>query len=86
MTEYHALRTVLDDVLLLEPDEFRLDLSRREVETWDSVGQVFVANAIETQFAIHASPDEWAAVDTVADVIELLGRHGVQFEAADASP
>jgi len=50
MGNREKLKKVVEDVFLLQPDEFRFDLRRDEVETWDSFGVVSLAVGIQEAF------------------------------------
>ena len=40
MTNREKLKDLLMDVFLIEPSEFRFDMMRDEIESWDSLGVV----------------------------------------------
>ena len=46
------------DVFLLEPSDFRFSLTRKEVETWDSLGIVAMAVGVHETFGYHFTPVE----------------------------
>jgi acyl carrier protein len=73
------LRELFIDVFLLDPAEFRFDLTRGEVDSWDSLGTVSLALGIEEVFGHHLTPAEATSLAGVADVIEVLSRRGVEF-------
>jgi acyl carrier protein len=80
MSNRETLRALLLDVFLLEDDEFRFDLRREEVETWDSLGVVSVAVGIDETFGYHMTPEEATSITSVADIIELLRTKGIDFD------
>jgi len=75
----HLLAELLIDVFLLEPDEFRFDLKRPEIETWDSLGVVAMAVGVQETFGYHFTPEEATGIDGVADIMALLGQRGISF-------
>lgn len=79
MTNRDKLRDLLIDVFLLEPDEYRQDLKRDDVETWDSLGVVSMGVGIEETFGYHPTPEEAMGIGGVADIIALLEKNGVSF-------
>ena len=80
MSNREKLRELLIDVFLLEPNEFRFDLRREEVETWDSLGVVSVAVGIDETYGYHMTPDEATGLTSVADIIALLETKGIEFD------
>ena len=76
---HEQLRELILDILLLEPDEYSLDLKREDVDTWDSLSVVSIAVGIHETFGYHPSPDEATAIAGVGDIIELLESKGVSF-------
>ncbi len=80
MSNYEKLKNLLVDVFLLEPSEFRLDLSRDEIDSWDSLGVVSLAVGIEETFGYHLTPEEATGVKSVQDIINILRSKGVVFD------
>ncbi len=80
MDNREKLKKVVEDVFLLQPGEFRFDLRRDEVETWDSFGVVSLAVGIQEVFSYHFSPAEASGISSVADIIALLSAKGIKFD------
>lgn len=79
MSNGEKLRQLVTDVLLLEEDEYREDLTREDVETWDSLAVVSIAVGIHEVFGYHPTPDEATAIHSVADIVELLSKKGIEL-------
>ncbi len=79
ITNREKLSLLVQDVFLLDPAEFRFDLRRDEIDTWDSLGVVSLAVGIEETFGYHFSPEEANDVKGVHDIIRLLSTKGVSF-------
>jgi acyl carrier protein len=75
----NKLKRIITDVFLLTPDEFRLDLSRDEVDTWDSLGVVSLAVAIQETFGYHLTPDEASGLNSVQDIVNILKSKGIEL-------
>lgn len=80
MTNKEKLRVLMQDVFLLAPEEFRFDLTRGEVETWDSFGVVSLAVGVQQTFGYHFTPEEATAIESVGDIMRILGGKGISFE------
>jgi len=79
MTNREKLQELLQDILLLDPSEFHLDLSRDEIETWDSMSVVAIAVGVHEEFGYHPTPEEAMRIRGVRDIIELLETKGISF-------
>jgi len=79
MSNREKLQELLVDILLLEPSEFRLDLTREEVETWDSLAVVSIAVGVHETFGYHFTPEEATGIRSVGDIVALLEQKGVPF-------
>jgi len=75
------LKDLLVDVLLIDPSEFSLTLTKAEVDTWDSLAIVAVAVGIEEVFGYHPTTQEAMRLQSVQDIIALLEEKGIAFDA-----
>jgi acyl carrier protein len=75
------LRLLFLDVFLLRPEEFRFDMRKDEIETWDSLGVVSLAVGVKDTFGYHLKPEEAVALKGVEDLIAILEREGLAFNA-----
>ncbi len=80
MNNYDKLKELLVDVFLLSEEEFRFDLKREEIATWDSMGTVSMAVGVQETFGYHMTPDEAVGVAGVEDIIRILVENGISFE------
>ena len=80
MTNREKLQDLLLDILLLDPSEFRFDLKREEIFTWDSMAVVAIAVGVEETFGYHFTPAEATSLTGVGDVIQILESKGISFE------
>jgi acyl carrier protein len=79
MSNRSRLQSLLEDILLLSEGEFRFDLRRQDVATWDSRGVVAIATGVEEEFGYHMTEAEAVGVSSVPDLIAVLESHGVSF-------
>ncbi|MDT8322279.1 MAG: hypothetical protein RQ826_17315 [Xanthomonadales bacterium] len=79
MTNREKLQDLLQDILLLDPSEFRFDLMRDDVETWDSLSVVSIAVGINETFGYHFSSEEAISIKGVGDIIAILETKGISF-------
>jgi acyl carrier protein len=80
MTNRDKLRQLIMDVFLLTPEEFRYDLTRGDVETWDSFGVVSLAVGVHETFGYHFTPEEATGIQGVEDVVRVLRSRGIPFD------
>lgn len=79
MTNQDKLKQLFVDVFVIEPETFRLDLRRDEIDTWDSLGVVSLAVGVQETFGYHFTPEEAVSVQSVGDVIRILKSRGIEF-------
>jgi acyl carrier protein len=80
MSNRDKLKDILVEILVLEEGEFRFDLMREDVNSWDSLAIVALAVGIEETFGYHMKPDEALAIRGVQDIINLLESKGISFD------
>ena len=80
MTNLEKLKDLLVDVLLIDPAEFRFDLTREDVDTWDSLALVSLAVGVQSAFGYHPTPAEAMRIQSVQDVISMLSSKGICFD------
>jgi acyl carrier protein len=81
MENREKLRRLVMDVFLLDPSEFRFDLRRDEVPTWDSLGVVSLAVGVQETFGYHFTPEEATGIKSIQDIVDLLSARGIRFDA-----
>jgi acyl carrier protein len=75
-----SIRPELNDIFA---DVFKFDgpltveTSRQDVPKWDSLQHMALVAAIERQFDVSLSLDEMVEIRSVADICNILDRHGV---------
>ena len=79
MNNREKLQDLIQDILLLDDDEFHLGLERSEVETWDSMSVVAIAVGVHEEFGYHFTPEEATAIRSVQDIVDLLETKGISF-------
>jgi|307.fasta_scaffold3038745_1 acyl carrier protein len=82
MTNREKLKGLLIDVFLLDESEFRFDLRREDIGTWDSLGTVSLAVGLQDVFGHHLSPAEATSLASVEDIVAILRSKGVDFPDA----
>ena len=80
MTNREKLKELLMDVFLIDSSEFRFDMVREEIESWDSLGVVSMAVGIQETFGYHMKPEEAVAIKGFQQIIELLESRGIKFD------
>lgn len=67
------------DIFILAEADFRFDLKREDVVTWDSLGTVSMAVGVQETFGYHFTPEEAMGVNGVQDIIRILESKGISF-------
>ena len=73
------LNEILTKVLLLEESEISDDLSRDDVEEWDSLAHLMLINELEETFQITINDDDILAIHTIGDLKKILKKLGVNI-------
>lgn len=71
---------LLEDILLIEEDQFRDEYGPDEIETWDSLAMVNIASAVEKEFGHAMTPEEMVSLGSIGDIRSILRARGVRFE------
>jgi acyl carrier protein len=79
MSNRDKLKKLLMDIFLLSEAEFRFDLKRDDILTWDSLGTVSMAVGVQETFGYHFAPAEAMSVSGVQDIIRILESKGIPF-------
>jgi acyl carrier protein len=80
MANRDELKALLQEVFLLTPEEFRFDMTRDDVETWDSLGVVSLAVGVHETFGYHMTPEEASSLRSFGDVVAILESKGIRFD------
>jgi len=70
---------ILTKVLLLEESEISDELSRDDVEEWDSLAHLMLINELEETFQITINDDDILAIHTIGDLKKVLKKLGVNI-------
>jgi len=76
------LRTCFSRSLGIPMEQVTDDLTYNTIEEWDSVGHMTLVADIETAFDVVLDTDDILDLSSVRQAVAILGRHGVDFDAA----
>ncbi len=80
MNPRDQLIQLLADIFLLDPSEVRMDMTRSDLPSWDSLAVVSIAVGVHQTFGYHFTPSEANGIQKFQDIIELLKARGVWKE------
>jgi len=75
--EEETLRKIVSKVLLLDESNIGDDLSRNDLEAWDSLAHLMLISEVESSFQVTLSDDDIVAINTVGDLKRILRKLGV---------
>ena len=81
MKQRETLLQLLADIFLLDPSEIRMDMTRADLPSWDSLAVVSIAVGIHQTFGYHFTPSEAHGIQKFQDIIDLLTARGVWHES-----
>lgn len=70
---------ILTKVLLLDESEVNDELSRDEVEEWDSLAHLMLINEVESTFQVTLSDEDIMSIRTIRDLKRALKKLGVNI-------
>ena len=71
------LKEILSKVFLIDKDEVSDDLSRKDVQEWDSMGHLMLITEVESTFGVFINDEDLTKIKTVGDIKEVLRRLGL---------
>ncbi len=80
MTPRETLVQLLADIFLLDPADIRMEMTRADLPTWDSLAVVSIAVGVHQTFGYHFTPSEANGIQKFQDIIDLLTAKGVWKE------
>ncbi len=73
MTDFDdKLLDILSKALLIEREEIKDDLKRKDFEPWDSMAHLVIVSEIENEFEIFFEDEEVVDIWSVEDIKNLL--------------
>jgi acyl carrier protein len=70
---------LLEDILLIDESQYQDEYGPDEIETWDSLATINIANAIEKEFGYSMSPEEIVSLETIGDIKTVLISKGIEI-------
>jgi acyl carrier protein len=58
------------------PGRIQVQTLRKDIPGWDSLGTLSLIAALDERFDIHLSEEDIEGMQSVADLLEILRRHG----------
>ena len=74
-----SLTEIVAKVLLLDESMINDDLTRSNVEEWDSMTHLVLISEIEQQFDFTFNDDDIASIQTIKDIKTILQKNNVSF-------
>ncbi len=73
----HArVRTIVAEILGVDPASFGDDTRREEFESWDSMSHLRLITAVESTFGVHLTMEEIEALQSPRDVEDVVRAKG----------
>ncbi len=68
------IRQIVTDVLTISPQSLGTDSHRGQIREWDSLQHLNLVVALEQEFDIEITPDEFDVMNSLAGVLRLVDR------------
>ena len=79
MTNKEKLEDLMIDILLIDPEEYSLNLKREDIDSWDSLAVVSIAVGCHETFGYHFDPAEATSINCVQDIMRILETKSISF-------
>ena len=66
------LNDIVEKILLIDRDQITPELSREDLEDWDSMTHLVLISDIEAEFNISFTDDEVSNILTLDDILKLI--------------
>jgi acyl carrier protein len=70
---------IICKILLLEKNQIKDNLSREDIEEWDSMTHLVLISDLEQAFDIIFSDDDVVEIKTIGDIKTKLDKYGVKI-------
>jgi acyl carrier protein len=70
---------LLEDVLLIDENQYKDNFGPDEIETWDSLATVNIAAAVDKEFGYEMEPEEMVGLMSIGDIKAFLHSKGIDF-------
>ncbi len=71
------LREIFTKIFLVGREDLSDNLSRKDVEGWDSMGHLMLISEVESSFNIFIDDEDIAKIKTIGDLKRVLRKLGV---------
>ncbi|MFW9904538.1 MAG: acyl carrier protein [Candidatus Thorarchaeota archaeon] len=71
---------IISKILLLENEQIKDDISRDELELWDSMTHLALVSELEQAFDIILSDEDVTEIKTIGDIKKTLNKFGINVE------
>ncbi|MEA2070417.1 MAG: acyl carrier protein [Asgard group archaeon] len=80
MTEaLDKLYTICSKILLIDKTEINGNISRKDIEEWDSMAHLILVSELEQNFDIIMEDEEIANIKNISDIKDALKKYGVEI-------
>ena len=75
----NELQYILEDCLLLGPDEFTLEMNFSELESWDSLARTVLATILSEKLDLQITAGDLNEIDCVPQLSDFLNSKGMEL-------
>jgi len=78
----NELLELICDVIGADPGDLSLEVSREDIDEWDSLNHLRIITAVEQQYRVSLSMDEIESIDSIQRLKELILLHDSSEQAS----
>jgi acyl carrier protein len=73
------LNDIISKILVIDESTIKDELSRADVEEWDSMTHLILISEIEQNFNVMFNDDDIASIQTIGDIKKILEKENVKY-------
>lgn len=81
MNNLQILKMLFSEVLTINVNDVKNDLTYQSIQQWDSVGHMALITAIESRFDIMMDTDDIIDLSSFEKAVEIIKKYGTSFDA-----
>lgn len=69
---FDGVQSTIAEILLVGADTISLETGQPDIKNWDSMQQINIILALEQNFGVHFTPEEFTELTTVHAIVERI--------------
>lgn len=70
---FTGVQSILAEILLVAADGIGIEIEQKDIKNWDSMQHINIMLALEQNFGVHFTPEEFTELVTVQAIVDRIG-------------